>query len=261
MRHFSSIDGVEIAYQEWQPETSATLLPPVFLHHGFIANADLNWVGPGVVDALVRAGRRVVALDARGHGASRKPRDPSSYGEEKMAADLRQLFDLSGAQQVDLVGYSMGAYVSLLTASQDTRVRRLVVGGVGAAIVERDGLSARLAARATIAAALRAPDAATIQDPIAARFRALADYIATDREAREALAACAEASFSSAIPFAQVAAPTLVLVGDEDPIAERPEVLAAAIPHAQLRVIAGDHLSAVTNPAFAPAIVEFLAVR
>jgi pimeloyl-ACP methyl ester carboxylesterase len=172
-----------------------------------------------------------------------------------MAADLRRLFDLSGVDQVDLVGYSMGALVSLLTASQDARVRRLVVGGVGAGIVERDGLSSRVAARSTIAAALRLPDAGSIQDPIARRFRGLADVVGTDREA---LAACAEASFSRSVPFDQITAPTLVLVGDEDPLAVRPEVLAAAIPHAQLRLISGDHLGAVTNPAFAPAIVEFL---
>jgi pimeloyl-ACP methyl ester carboxylesterase len=255
MPRFSSFDGIEIAYQEWGGDSMTTLLPPVFLHHGFIADANLNWVGPKVTEALSRAGRRVVALDARGHGASGKPHDPSFYGEDKMAADLRRLFDLSGVDQVDLVGYSMGALVSLLTASQDARVRRLVVGGVGAGIVEREGLRSRVAARSTIAAALRTPDAGSIQDPIAMRFRGLADVVGTDREA---LAACAEASFSSSVPFAQITAPTLVLVGDEDPIAERPEVLAAAIPHAQLRLISGDHLGAVTNPAFAPAIVEFL---
>ena len=257
MPRFSSFDGIEITYQEWEADAESALLPPVVLHHGFIADANLNWVGPGVIEALVRAGRRVLALDARGHGASEKPHDPSFYGEEKMAADLRRLFDLSGAPQVDLVGYSMGGAVSLLTASQDARVRRLVVGGVGARLVERSGLDSRAAARGAIASALRASDAASIQDPIAVRFRALADYVGTDREA---LAACAEASFSSTIPFSQITAPTLVLVGDEDAIAERPEVLAAAIPHSQLRVITGDHLSAVTNPAFAPAIVEFLAV-
>jgi pimeloyl-ACP methyl ester carboxylesterase len=260
MPRFSSFDGIEIAYQEWgsgAEGTSATGLPPVVLHHGFIADANLNWVGPGVVEALVRAGRRVLALDARGHGASEKPHDPGYYGEDKMAADLRRLFDLSGAPQVDLVGYSMGGMVSLLTASQDRRVRRLVVGGVGAGVVEREGLSSPAAARGTIAAALRAPDAASIQNPIAVRFRALADYVGTDREA---LAACAEASFTSTIPFGQITVPTLVLVGDADPIATRPEVLAAAIPHAELRLITGDHLSAVSNPAFAAGIVEVVGI-
>lgn len=262
MPRFSSFDGTEIMYQEWGTDaadaTPAARMPPVVLHHGFIADANLNWVAPGVVAALVRAGRRVLALDARGHGASGKPHDPSFYGEDKMAADLRRLFDLTRAPQIDLAGYSMGAIVSLLTASQDARVRRLVVGGVGGGLVERQGLvasQATPAARGSIAAALRAPDAASIQNPIAMRFRALADRVGTDREA---LAACAEASFTSTIPFDQITAPTLVLVGDADPLATRPEALAAAIPQAQLRVIAGDHLSAVLNPAFAPAIVDFL---
>jgi pimeloyl-ACP methyl ester carboxylesterase len=262
MPHFASADGIDIAYQDWgadAPAAPATSLPPVVLHHGFIADATVNWVGPGVVAALVRAGRRVIALDARGHGASGKPHDPSSYGEEKMAADLRRLFDLiSGAEQVDLVGYSMGAAVALLVASQDARVRRLVVGGVGAGIADPDVLRARVAVRGAIAAALRAPDAESIQDPRAARFRRLADVV--PGADREALAACAEMSFSSSIPFTQISAPTLLLVGEADPLAERPEILAAAIPHAELRRIAGDHLSAVTNPAFAPAIVDFLGV-
>jgi pimeloyl-ACP methyl ester carboxylesterase len=269
MPRFTSFDGVEIAYQEWgtgadasaTSATPAAQLPPVVLHHGFIADANLNWVGPGVVAALLRAGRRVVALDARGHGASGKPHDPGVYGEEKMAADLRRLFDLtSGEGQVDLVGYSMGAVVSLLTASQDARVRRLVVGGVGGGLAEQSGLSSRAGARGAIAAALRASDAASIQDPVAVRFRALADRVGYGATEREALAACAEAAFTSTIAFEQISAPTLVLVGDADPIAARPEVLAGAIPRAQLRVIAGDHLSAVLNPEFAAAIVEFVGV-
>ena len=268
MPRFTSFDGVEIAYQAWgmgadadaTPAAPATQLPLVVLHHGFIADANLNWVGPGVVAALLHAGRRVVALDARGHGASGKSHDPGAYGEEKMAADLRRLFDLCGAQQIDVVGYSMGAVVSLLTASQDTRVRRLVVGGVGGGLAEQGGLSARAGARGAIAAALRAADTAGIQDPVAVRFRTLADRVGYGESDRAALAACAEAAFTSTIAFGQITAPTLVLVGDADPIAARPEVLAGAIPQAQLRVIAGDHLSAVINPEFAAAIVEFLAV-
>ena len=42
-----------------------TIIEPVVLHHGFAANSFLNWVAPGVVDALTSSGRRVVAIDAR----------------------------------------------------------------------------------------------------------------------------------------------------------------------------------------------------
>jgi pimeloyl-ACP methyl ester carboxylesterase len=49
------------------------------------------------------------------------------------------LLDLIGEPQFDLVGYSMGAVVALLVASEDARVRRLVVGGVGSGVVECGG--------------------------------------------------------------------------------------------------------------------------
>src|SRR5215469_1926826 len=167
MPKFTSVDGLEIAYQTWG-DTGP--LPAVLLHHGFIANTDINWVRPGIVEALTRAGRQVVALDARGHGASGKPYNPAFYGEDKMARDLMQLIDLvvgeeRGQSVVDLAGYSMGAIVSLITASQDTRIRRLVVGGVGAGIVEQDGLDTRAAASGRIVSALRAPDPGGIDQP------------------------------------------------------------------------------------------------
>jgi pimeloyl-ACP methyl ester carboxylesterase len=50
MPRFTSFDGVEIAYQEWgtgadasaTSATPAAQLPPVVLHHGFIADANLK---------------------------------------------------------------------------------------------------------------------------------------------------------------------------------------------------------------------------
>src|SRR5580700_633303 len=135
VKHFESWDGMQIAYQEWG-EGTATALPPVVLHHGFVANADANWVATGVVEALTSAGRRVIAPDARGHGRSEKPHDPARYGEDRMARDLAGLLDVVAAPQIDLVGYSMGAIVSLLLASTGERARRVVSGGVGAGGIE-----------------------------------------------------------------------------------------------------------------------------
>lgn len=109
MKSFSAWDDLEIAYQEWGE--ASTALPPVVLHHGFVANADANFLATGVVDALTAAGRRVIAPDARGHGRSEKPHDPARYGEDRMARDLAGLLDVVGAPQIDLVGYSMGAIV------------------------------------------------------------------------------------------------------------------------------------------------------
>ena len=124
MNSFKTWDDIEIAYQEWGAESTHS--PPVVLHHGFVADARANWVIPGVVDALVAAGLRVIAPDARGHGSSEKPHDPARYGEQRMARDLGVLLDVIDEPEVDLVGYSMGAIVSLIYASGGERVRRLV---------------------------------------------------------------------------------------------------------------------------------------
>lgn len=85
-------------------------------------------------------------------------------------------------------------------------------------------------------------------------FRAFADAVGANRRA---LAAQAAAVHSRPIDTAAVKVPTLVPVGDADPLAVRPQVLADTIPGAELVVVAGDHITAVTNPAFAPTVVSF----
>ncbi len=242
-----------IAYREWDAAEGRV---PVVLQHGFAVDALLNWVHPGVVDALLAAGRRVWAPDARGHGRSGAPHDPARYGEVTMAGDLIALFDEIGTDEVDLVGYSMGAVISLLVAARDRRVRRLVVGGVGAGVVELGGVDTRAVAPEAIAAALAVEDPGTIADPGAVAFRLLADASGADRIA---LAAQASRRHAEPIALERIAAPTLVLAGDADPLATRPQVLADAIPGARLQLLTGDHLAAVGDPRFATLIVEHLA--
>ncbi|MDA8371579.1 MAG: alpha/beta hydrolase [Nocardiopsaceae bacterium] len=253
MDTFTASDGVEIAYYQWGHGSDR---PLVVLHHGFIANADANWVAPGIVDALLAAGRRVAAVDARGHGASGKPHDRAKYGEARMAQDLSMLLDILGEPQVDLVGYSMGAVVSLILAAKDTRIRRLVVGGVGAAAVEIGGVDRRVLNGPSVLEALTADDPADITDQGAAAFRVFADAVGGDRFA---LAAQAASMHRAPIALEAITAPALVLAGDGDELATRPEVLAGAIPGGSLRVVSGDHLGAVRDPDFAKAITEFLA--
>ena len=105
MERFTTSDGIGIAYRTWNDAAAG---PPVLLHHGFIADAHLNWGITGVIDALVADGRRVVAHDARGHGRSDTPHDPARYGEARMALDVAELADHLGLDAFDLVGYSMG---------------------------------------------------------------------------------------------------------------------------------------------------------
>jgi pimeloyl-ACP methyl ester carboxylesterase len=260
-KSFKTWDGLEIAYQEWgvaqtSGEEQPGGLPPVVLHHGFAANADANWVATGVLDALAAAGRRVIAPDARGHGRSEKPHDPDRYGEDRMARDLAGLLDLVGARRIDLVGYSMGAIVSLLFASTDERVRRLVIGGVGSGVIECGGVDRRAVPNDAIIEALTVADASQLDLPAAAAFRHLADALGADREA---LVAQAQAIYRGEIALARISAPTLLLAGDTDPLAIRPQILADAIPDAHLELLRGNHIEVLGDPRFAQSIVDFLA--
>ena len=254
MKRFTSWDEIEIAYHEWGELRDTR--PPVVLHHGFAVDARANWELTGVVDALVDAGRHVVAPDARGHGHSQKPHDPARYGEQRMARDLACLVDELGAERIDLVGYSMGAIVALLFAGADPRVHRLCVGGVGAGVIECGGVDRRAVPNESIIAALESEDPDTIEPPAARPFRALADALGADRRA---LAAQARAVYRGEFALDRIAAPTLILAGREDPLAIRPQLLAQAIPGARLTLLSGDHASTVATPEFRVAIVEFLA--
>ena len=253
MPHFTTFDGLSIAYTVWGDDETR---PPVLLHHGFGATARINWKYTGVVDALVAAGRKAVGIDALGHGASDKPHDSALYGETRMARDLSVLIDHLGAERIDLAGYSMGAIVSLITASQEPRICRLVTGGVGEGVVAMGGVDTRHVPNLAIVEALLAEDPTAPQHPGAAPFRQFADAIGADRKA---LAAQASVVHAAPIPLDKITAPTLVTAGDDDPLAVHPERLAAAIPGATSLLVRGDHRAAVADPAFARAIVEFLA--
>jgi pimeloyl-ACP methyl ester carboxylesterase len=178
-----------------------------------------------------------------------------AYGEARMARDLTQLIDALAVPQIDLVGFSMGAVVALLAAIADQRIRRLAIVGVGAGVVELAGVDRRALPPAALAAAVLTDDPTAIENPAAAAFR-------TNAEVRDAglvaLAAHAQAIHAKAIPLHRITAPTLVLAGDLDPFAERPELLASAIPGAQLTILSGDHGTAITNPQFAVSVIDFM---
>jgi pimeloyl-ACP methyl ester carboxylesterase len=253
MPSITADDGVEIVYDIWGKPSAR---PPVVLHHGFIGDANLNWVLPGIVSHLTQRGFRVVAPDARGHGRSGKPHDPARYGERRMAQDLLALVADIGAPEVDLVGYSMGSIVCLIAASQAERVRRLVVGGVGAGVVELGGVDTRVLDSDTLVQALEAPSPAGVAHAEAVAFRMFADAVGADRLA---LAAHARVVHAEPIALERITAPTLVIAGDRDALAARPQVLADAIADARVELMEGDHLTALNDPRLSRLIADFLA--
>ena len=226
---------------------------PIVLVHGFASNKDVNWVQPGWVETLTHAGRRVIALDNRGHGASSKLYDPAAYHSATMAEDVRALLDHLGLARVDVMGYSMGARIAAyLAVNHPERARALVLGGLGIRLVDGVGLPD------TIADALEAPSLADVSDPTGRVFRAFAEQTRSDLKA---LAACIRGSRQtlSREQVAAIAKPVLVAVGTKDPVAGSAQALAALIPGAQaLDIPNRDHMLAVGDKVFKTSVVEFL---
>lgn len=246
MQTVAAPDGVAIAYHR---EGSGS---PVLLIHGFAADHSVNWIQCGVLGALVGAGHDVVAMDVRGHGASGKPHDPAAYGMTTMAGDARALLDHLGWGQVDVVGYSMGGMITMRLLLSEPRVARAVIGGVGGALLRRE------LPRSRIADALEADDPAAIADPSSQAFRLFADSTGADRRALAAVMRAPQPP-PSREDLGRIARPVLVICGDGDTLVGSPQDLADAIPGAHAAVVSGDHLTAVVDPAFTAAIVDFLA--
>jgi pimeloyl-ACP methyl ester carboxylesterase len=229
---------------------------PIVLVHGFASNAAVNWVQPGWLSFLKGAGRRVIALDNRGHGASTKLYDPAAYHSALMAADVHALLDHLDLDRADVMGYSMGARITAFLALQNPeRVRSAVFGGLGSHLVEGSGVPA------DVAAALEAPSLAAVGDPRARMFRAFAEQTKSDLRA---LAACMRGS-SQTLSRAQIAtirAPVLVALGSKDAIGGSAPELAALLPAGQALEIPGrDHMTAVGDKVFKQGVSSFLAGR
>lgn len=120
VRYTSSDDVPLAAWWFERPESERV----VIVSHGYGGSkADMLGIGPG----LWRAGNSVLVHDFRGSGESGD--GPQSLGHYEQR-DLEAAIDWVAAKRPDaeicLVGFSMGAAVSLMVAARDTRVAKVV---------------------------------------------------------------------------------------------------------------------------------------
>ncbi len=241
---------VEIAYLD---ESEGD---PIVLVHGFASNKEVNWVMPGWTSTLRRDGRRVIALDNRGHGQSTKLYDPAAYHTDIMADDVAALIEHLGLLRADVMGYSLGSRISaVLAARRPELVRSVILGGAGIRLIDNAGL------REEIADSLEAPSLDVVTDPMGKRFRAFAEQTRSDLRA---LAACLRGSRQPVRmeDITSVRCPALVAVGTKDDITGSPHELAALMPNARaIDIPDRDHMVAVGDKVFKAAAIEFLHER
>jgi pimeloyl-ACP methyl ester carboxylesterase len=241
---------VEIAYlDEGEGE-------PIVLVHGFASTRSVNWVYPTWVSELRKDGRRVIALDNRGHGESSKLYDPLQYSIAAMAGDVVALMDHLEIARADIMGYSLGARMAAWLAVNATqRLRAAIFGGIGMAMIEGGGPGEN------VVAALEAPSLDEVTDPVGRTFRAFADQTRSDRLA---LAACLRGSrgLMSRAEAARIALPVLIAVGTTDEIAGSAEGLGQIIAGSEVLDIPNrDHMRAVGDKVYKAGVVDFLSRR
>ena len=253
---FMDSDGVRIRYLV-QGEG-----PPVLLVHGLALGVELGWSGP-ILDSLASR-YRVIALDLRGHGLSDKPRDAGAYGS-RMVQDLVNLLDHLGIERAHVVGYSLGAAITLkLLTTHPDRVSSAVIGGIGwsppgeprpPVIAEWMTRLERAARDSTsVFDALRQPDWPEFPPAVVAMVNrndplVLASVIRADDELRVP---------ESALRSNRI--PTMSVVGSGDDLARpRLEPMTRVMANLQTVVLEGaDHMTATRHPLFLPTILAFL---
>lgn len=101
---FTTTDGVALSHEQSGEGQTVVLL------HGLTATRRYVVMGS---TALQRAGQRVVAYDARGHGRSGPAQTPDAYTYERLARDLAELLDALHIERATLAGVSMGAQTAI----------------------------------------------------------------------------------------------------------------------------------------------------
>jgi pimeloyl-ACP methyl ester carboxylesterase len=240
--------GIDIAYEVVGQGA------PIVLVHGFASSRGQNWKSPGWVAPLTEAGRQVIMFDVRGHGESSKPHDARAYDEAELAGDVIRVMDHLGHATADVMGYSMGGFITMRVLHDfQLRVRKAVVAGVGENYYGRGRLETD-----AIAAGLRAPSATDIQGTVPRQFRMFAEQGKNDLEALALCMTRPRHSFS-AEEMTHVSTPTLIVIGENDTTTGPVGALANVI--AGVRVVTvpkRDHMTTVGDKIFKEAAVAFL---
>ena len=241
---FTSFDGQTIAYHTLGEGR------PTLLLHGFMASTQLNWTGPGITAKIAALGRKVIALDFRGHGASAPFNGEADFPPDVLSMDVEALLGHLGLKDVDLVGYSMGARTAVRLLIRGFRPGKLVMGGMGdtgattignrMAFFEDSLLKGEQSANPAAGKRMAAMLAAQGLSPLS-MLKVLKSQLPVDPAA-----------------LGTIPTPILIINGAQDADNGSPEGLAKLFPHAEAKRVQGDHLTAIGDPALSDLTCEFL---
>ena len=239
---------VEIEGLRWSVRVAGSG-PALLLLHGFTGSGR-SW--DELTNAAIAAGCTVIAPDLPGHGGTAWSAPRATV--ERTADDVAALLRALGYERAHVVGYSMGARVALrLAIARPARVARLVLEAPSAGIADPAQRLARRDADEGLALRLERDGIAPFVDAWE-RMPVLAGEARVGGGARNSLralrlghdpaglAASLRAAGQGAMEplhdrLGEISAPTLVIVGANDPVRGRAEAVAAGISGARLAIV------------------------
>lgn len=238
---FESFDGTKIAYtMEGHGE-------PVMLIHGFISSGS-SWHSTALMQQLLDAGYRVIIPDLRGNGNSDKPENPTKYAQNAEVKDLIALADHLKLESYLAIGYSRGSIVLAKLLSEDSRISKAVLGGMGLDFTDPNW-DRRIAFA----------DAFSGRAPLTDMTKGAVNYAKSINANLKVLGHLQDYQpVTSPVELNEVKIPVLVIAGDEDKDNGNPSDLQKELPNSELAIVAGDHNHTYKTEAFGKAILIFL---
>jgi 3-oxoadipate enol-lactonase len=238
--------------------------PALFLFHSLLSDrASFDAIIPKLSQSF-----RVIVPELPGFGASKAVSGGLAAVADRMAEAVR---DAAQGTETIVLGNGYGGFVALQMAIRHPAIAsKLILADCGAAFSQSGREAFRNMAAASKAKGLSAITDVAMRRLFAPEFQArhpdlMADrreaFLKTDPEVLQA--ACADLAELDLRPqLAQVKVPVLVLVGEHDEATPPPmsHELAAGLPNARLKIIAGcAHVPQLQSPGdFLDAIGDFL---
>lgn len=219
------------------------------LLHGFTASGAQDFPVEKWGQPLAEAGRASLVIDLPGHGQSPALAESGCTTTDALGAIAEAITNHTDGP-VDVLGYSLGARLAWdLIGRSLVPARRLVLGGLSAQ--EPFGAVDADAARTYFGGG------SVPEDPLTAMMSQMMAAPGADSNSLLSLVVGmgSEPFDPAATP---PAVPTLLVAGEEDPMTEGLESVAALLPEATLERVPGDHGAVLHGEDFRRRSAEFL---
>jgi len=237
--YFRSFDNTNIYYEiKGNGE-------PVLLVHGFIVNGQ-SWKRTELYKDLLTAGYKVIILDQRGNGFSDKPHDSTAYDNDAEAKDIMALMKLLKIKKYSAIGYSRGSIIVSRLFVLDKRIKKGVMGGMGAEFT-----NPQWPRRIMFYKALSG-------EPVP-ELAAMVENVKKQGLDQQALGYLQRSQPStSKEELGKIKQPVLIICGDKDSDNGSAKELADLFKHPTYKITPGDHGEASRTKEFSTEVISFL---